>query len=73
MPKLTVQDNHPATCNHIIVNVGEEEKKITTLDELQTSKQLNRPQWLRKIQKLIDKQQLKTTDAARKFLQGKNI
>lgn len=72
MAKLTVQDNHPNTCGHIIVDV-DNDKKITSLQELQNNKELKRPVWLRKIQKLIEKQNLKTTDAARKFLQGKNI
>lgn len=72
MAKLTVQDNHPPTCKHIVVEI-DAGKKITSLQELQNNKELKRPVWLRKIQQLIEKQNLKTTDAARKFLQGKNI
>ena len=72
MSKLTIQNNHPPTCGHIIIDI-DNQKKVTSLQELKNNKELKRPVWLRKIQKLIEKQNLKTTDAARKFLQGKNI
>jgi len=71
MGKATVTDNHPASCGHIVLTV-DNETHVFTKDDLD-NKSLNRPQWLKKIQKLTDGKNLKTTDVVRKFLKDKDI